>query len=445
MNHYMSMSLTKLQDHPAIATAVAVLLGAVLRFSWGWDIEYKADEQYMADAALGLGNQAPWPPLGMESGVHIRNPGMSVWVFSALARIFDARDPVGLARGVQFANVAALVILLWFALCLVPREEREYWLWATALAALCPAEILYDRKIWAQSVVPIFSMLTWIAWWYRRRPVGALLWGLLGAILGQIHMSGFFFGAALALWTALFGRPGKGRVLWEYWLVGSLLGMIPLVPWLEYVWSLCQTRVGSERGLEQLVSFLNHAKVSIGFRFCYFWIGFPFGLNLKASLGRKHLIDFLRYPVVVDRPTYGVLLICVVFGFVGVRILFGTIRALWRQRERWQTLFLGQESESAFMTNCAFFGYGLLLGTSSLGVAWHYLIIAFPMQYVWLSRLALRGGPSPTRPALGRELLLTLCIADFLMSVLFLYYIHVNGGAPHGDYGLSYRAQYGSR
>ena len=67
------------------------------------------------------------------------------------------------------------------------------------------------------------------------------------------------------------------------------------------------------------------------------------------------------------------------------------------------------------------------------------------MQYVWLSRLALRGGPSPTRPALGRELLLTLCIADFLMSVLFLYYIHVNGGAPHGDYGLSYRAQYGSR
>ena len=441
----MSMSLTKLRDHPAIATAVAVLLGAVLRLSWGWDIEYKADEQYTTDAALGLGNQAPWPPLGMESSVHIRNPGMSIWVFSALARIFDAHDPVGLARGVQFANVAALVILLWFALCLVPREEREYWLWATALAALCPVEILYDRKIWAQSVFPIFAMLTWIAWWYRRRPVGALLWGLIGAILGQIQMGGFFFGAALALWTALFGRPGKGRVLWEYWFVGSLLGMIPLVPWLEYLWSLGQTRVGNEGGLEHLVSLLNDPKVSIGLRFWVYWLGFPFGLNLSHSLGRKHFIDFLRYPVVVDRPTYGVLLIYLVSGLVGVRILFGTIRALWRERERWQTLFLGLESESAFMTSCAFFGYGLLFATSSLGVAPHYLIIVFPMQYVWLSRLALGGGPSPTRPALGRELLLTLCIAEFLMSVLFLYYIHVNGGAPHGDYGLSYRAQYGSQ
>ncbi len=440
----MSMSLTKLRDHPAIATAVAVLLGAVLRLSWGWDIEYKADEQYTTDAALGLGNQAPWPPLGMESSVHIRNPGMSIWVFSALARIFDAHDPVGLARGVQFANVAALAILLWFALCLVPREEREHWLWATALAALCPAEILYDRKIWAQSVVPIFAMLTWIAWWYRRRPVGALLWGLLGAVLGQIHMGGFFLGAAIALWTALFGRSGKGRVQWGYWLVGSLLGMIPLVPWLEYLWSLCQTRVGNEGGLEQLISLLNDAKVSIGLRFWVYWVGFPFGLNLSHSLGRKHFIDFLRYPVVADRPTYGVLLTCLVSGFVAVRILFGTILALWRQRERWQTMFLGLESESAFMTSCAFFGYGLLLATSSLKVNCHYLMIAFPMQYVWLSRLALRVGPSPTRPALGRELLLTMCIADFLMSVLFLYYIHVNGGAPHGDYGLSYGAQYGS-
>jgi hypothetical protein len=40
---------------------------------------------------------------------------------------------------------------------------------------------------------------------------------------------------------------------------------------------------------------------------------------------------------------------------------------------------------------------------------------------------------------------LSLCIAEFLMSVLFLYYIHVNGGAPDGDYGLSYRVRYAPR
>jgi hypothetical protein len=438
------MILAMLRNRPVLATGVALLLGAVLRLSWGWDIEYKRDEAYTTNSALGLGNKVPWPQLGMRASVGIRNPGLSVWVFSALARVFDVHDPVGLARSVQLANVTALVALLWFALSLVPREEREPWLWATALAALCPVEIVYDRKIWAQSVFPIFCMLNWIAWWHRRRPVGAVLWGVIGAILGQIQMSGFFFGAALALWTAMSGRSQKDRVRWGYWFAGSLLGMIPLVPWLYYLWTLAPDTVGGGRGLEKLVSFVAQPKLGFRFRFWIYWVSFPLGLNLFSALGGEHFIDFLRYPLLVNRPTYGVLYLHLVCGLVGLRLVRLWLRAVWRDRQRWKAIILGRESETAFMVSSVLFGYGLSLAISSLKIFPHYLIIVFPMQYVWLSRLALAGGPNPAHPASGQQLLLVLCIAEFLMSVLFLYYIHVSGGAPGGDYGLSYRAAHGS-
>jgi hypothetical protein len=64
------------------------------------------------------------------------------------------------------------------------------------------------------------------------------------------------------------------------------------------------------------------------------------------------------------------------------------------------------------------------------------------MQYVGLSWLVLGREANSIGRGTGRVLLLSLCIAEFLMSVLFLYYIHINGGAPDGDYGLSYGVQY---
>jgi hypothetical protein len=433
-----------LRVHPSFATGVALLLGAVLRLSWGSDIEFKSDEQYTTNSALGLGNMVSWPPLGMTSSVGLRNPGMSVWVFSALARIFDARSPVDLARGVEVANIIALLVMLWFALAVVPSQEREAWLWATALAALCPAAILYDRKIWAQSVLPVVCMLNWIAWWHRRRLIGALVWGLIGATLGQIHLSGFLFTSALALWTALFARGAEPRVRWGPWLIGSLIGLVPLVPWLRDVWALYQNGQLDAGGLSQSVSFQAATMLSILLQFWVFWAGFPFGVNLLFSLGQKHFIDFLGHPIFFGSPTYGVLFLYLLSGFVGARIVLGKVRMMWAQKGQWKTVFVGIHSESALMVGAAFYGYGLLLAISSLRLYPHYLIVVFPIQYVGLCRLVLARGTNSIGHDSGRALLLTLCIVDFLLSFAFLYYIHVNGGAPDGDYGFSYRVRNGT-
>jgi hypothetical protein len=70
-----------------------------------------------------------------------------------------------------------------------------------------------------------------------------------------------------------------------------------------------------------------------------------------------------------------------------------------------------------------------------MGVARHYLIVAFPLNLLWLARLAL------IRPVSGRRALLVVGAAQLVIALSFLTYVHTYGGAPDGDYGVSYSRQ----
>ena len=97
-----------------------------------------------------------------------------------------------------------------------PIGQREPWLWALSLSAVSPLAMLSQRKIWAQSMLPIFCALFLIGWLRRNRYSGACLWGFIGAILGQIHMSGFFFAAGFFFCDIALGplscQPTKNEV-----------------------------------------------------------------------------------------------------------------------------------------------------------------------------------------------------------------------------------------
>ena len=179
-----------------VGLAVALLLGAGLRLIWVQDMEYKLDEAWTFDRARAVGETERFPWVGMLSSVEIRHPGMSIWVFLYLGKLSGTDDPTQLARACQLVNIAAILLLVVFALRAVPRAERESWLWATALVCLNPLAVLMHRKIWPPSILPLFTMMLLVCWWYRDRRWGALAWGLAGAILGQIHPAGFFFAAA---------------------------------------------------------------------------------------------------------------------------------------------------------------------------------------------------------------------------------------------------------
>jgi hypothetical protein len=417
-----------------VLLCASIALSAVLRTVWIEDMEWKSDEQYMYDSATAGG----WTWLGMPSGVHVRNPGMSIWIFQVLARVFSVTSPPDLSAAVGILNTLALALLAVFALRWIKKPaEREPWLWSIALIAVNPIAVQLQRKIWAQSVLPFFSVLFLMAFWSRRGRMGALTWGLMGAVLGQIHMSGFFFSAGMLLWVLAFEKGSvHKRASWKYWLAGSILGALPLLPWLAYFLS-------KESGSPTQFSWDQPFQL----RYFVFWLSDPLGFHLGHPLG-LHLGEgvftqnsrFFEYPLWDDKPTYGVAAANVIAALVGARALASAYRALRRNKWALKSTLTGRESETAFAQSAAGLGYGGLITASTVLVRRYYLIVTFPLQWVWLSRLSL-SDPRPAAQRRGRAALALLWLAHLFISIQFLRFVHTNGGSEKGDYGTSYRSQ----
>jgi len=403
-----------------LGLAAVLVLGALLRLVWVADIEYKADEVWTFQRVQAIRAGQPLPALGMPSSQGPLNPGLSLWIFVGLGNIADIRDPMDLARVVQVLNIAAILGLVLLAWLVVPAAEREVWLWAAALVAINPLAVLFQRKIWPPCVFPPLITLFLLCWWYRERRWGAWGWGLIGACLGQIHIPGFFFAAAFALWALLFQRK---RPAWSSWLLGSLVGAVPMLPWLHYLATAAHFRPRHPGAW---------AHIFEG-KFWVRWVLEPLGLGLDYSLGRD-FTDFLRQPLVGGQPTYFLLLLHILAALVGLVLLFRAGRH-WRP-----TAESGQTSPTVFTQNAALWGYGLLLTLSAFPIHRHYMIVLFPLQFLWLARLALNPNSAAASLQRGRGLLAALVFIQSLISIQFLAYVH-DHQRIHGDYGPTYAIQ----
>ena len=394
--------------------SLALLMGAMLRLSFPGDIEYKGDEKYTFETAQKIGVTESWPSLGMISGVGAKNPGMSVWIFAVLSKITHASTPPELARAVQLLNILGLVVLAFFSFYILPEPERITWCWATAFAAVNPIAVLFHRKIWAQSTLPLFCVLLWIAWHYRHKRAGAFFWGLVGICLGQIHLPGFFLAAGVFLWTAFYDR----RVRWGSWLLGSLVGVIPMIPWLQYMLA-------------------KHGNGIIGINpwwilcpsYWFYWVTDSLGVALKYSLKTNHFLDFLSYPLIGGKGTYLVAVLHVVIIMTGILMLVSVKKTGGFLRG------IRDVSETGLAINSVLLASGILMTLSCFEVCRHYLIMTFPMEWVWLSRMGLRD------PRLGQRYLMAIWIAQLFISASFLVYIHIHHGDPAGNYGMTYQFQ----
>jgi hypothetical protein len=413
------MSLPKLPVWPTVLV-LAVLVGASLRLVWVQDMEYKADEEYTFERSQQMGRGEPWSWTGMPTSMGIPNPGMSVWVFVGLARLFGISEPTGLARAVQCLNVAALGLLAWFAWFWVKPEQREPWLWAVVLAAVNPMGVLFQRKIWPPSIFPVFCTGMIMAWWRRDRFLGAFCWGLIGACMGQIHMSAFLIAAVLFLWTLLFARQ---NVRWLGWLLGSVLGALPLIPCLPFLFEAAREPVAP-------LSW----EYALQLQYWRTWIFDGLGLDLAYSL-REHFRDFLAYPLIGEKSTGLVAVAHLLLFGMGLFLAGNGAVVLWKRRGQWRELLTGGDSPTRLSVMASLLGCGLLVSLSGIYVHRHYLIVLFPLTYVGLALLAL-AAPR------GRFVLATVCVLQLFLSICFLGYIHVNQGAPRGDYGVAYGAQH---
>jgi hypothetical protein len=414
--------------------ALSLVAGILLRVLYIEDMEYKEDERLFFEGS----QRGDWPWTGMPTGVYILNPGMTQWIFKVLALATGARDPISLVHAVQAFALLGSAMILPFALRVIrDPAEREPWLWAFVLGMVNPLNVVYQRKLWPFACQLPLTMLIVIGWMKRSSFGWAFVWGLAGALIGQIHMSGFFLAGGVVLWTLLFGRRFTEATNWKGWFAGSVLGALPLIPWAMIVMN---------QRIEHTISggWSNRLEA----KYWVFWLTNPLGLHVGNTVGLlrgnahlEQLSDFARYPLVGGSPTYLVGLAHGLMAFLALWAL-GTavVRTLLRlKRGTLVTAFLGNfvdGSRTSFLIGASGIASGALLTATAVNIRRYYAYVSFPLDHVFLARLALKG--PRIGPITPQRMLVLLWFCQLLVSASFVGYIHLNQGATQGDYGPAF-------
>jgi hypothetical protein len=380
-----------------------VLVGMGLRLTWPLDFEWKTDEKGILGIARQVArSECPWPWFGGRSSVGLDNPGFSIWPFAGLA--YFLKSPQAMTLGIMVLNALALlgfVLWVWHAW---PEDQRSLGYWAIALFAVSPLPVLFSRKLWAQDLLPVL-LVPWM-WSHAKRdhPLHGFLWGFWGILIGQLHLSGFFAGAGLALATWLTERKS---VKWIPWLAGTAIGLLPLLPWASHLATTPEARPAAEKVVTLDLFFLLAFKNA--------W-----GVGLDYSLGEE-TGAFLRGPTVAGISTG--LLRWSHLALIGLAV-YGAYR-LWLERN---SLVVPPLLRLHF--------WGTLIGAGLFQLAGahlhvHYLIVwspVFSMAAAWVLY---------RRP----RWLVAAALLQLFITASFLYYVHENGGVRRGDYGITYRRQ----
>lgn len=400
---------------------VIIISGLILRLIWTEDMEWKYDEKCMYSLAHKAVDKQTLPILGMGSGKGIENPGMSVWVFAAMALFTDS--PVSMNRIVEIINVISIVCFLLFIMFKVKGNDKEIWLSGIALAAISPIAVVYSRKLWAQDVLPIFSFMLIFANANRNKNWGAFLWGVMGAIIGQIHMSGFFLGAGIFVFTVIHDYYNNIKFKWAYWLAGSIAGSISMIPWIIYTLT---------HSHDSTTSFMN----ILQFNFYLHWFLQSHGFSLYNSLG-KDFWQYIKEPVIYGYSTYIAALIYLFLVGVSVLTLAKIVKIMIKlfqhikQKTSPVKLFTNINITQFYLLSILL-GLGIFMTVSGTSICPHYLICAFPFQYIFLAKILEK-----------RKLILrSVIIAQLIITITFLVYIHKNEGTEKGDYGKAYHSQF---
>jgi hypothetical protein len=406
----------------AIGLIAAIAVGTVFRLVWLRDIEFKGDEAGAVRLVQAFWASHHLPATGIPSSTGLPNPGLNLWVLIAISAALPNIGPLEMTRAIQVANVVAILLLAWFAVKGVPRAEREPWLWSVALVSVNPLAVIFSRKLWAQELFPLFTLPMLVGWTYRGRRWGAFLWGFAGALLGQVHLTGFLFAAPFTAVTLLLAPRS---VRWWAWLLGSAAGAIPLIPWLIDV--ATHTHPVSSAAIQNPAIPFGH------------WVNYALGIDLSKTLG-PDFTEFVAFPRIGGIPTYGIaLLLAAILVVAGLLLLTLLRRRRIRATADMRSRPFQSDISKLLLAGCV--GYCGLLAVMLHPAYLHYLIVAFSLPSLSLAWLALASdGGNAASLSVSRLLLTAMVVLQAVLALAFLCFIHQTQFI-RGDYGTTYGSQ----
>ena len=395
-----------------------IIAGSILRLVWAQDMEWKSEEQWMFEQAREIATGVvPIPISGMQSSVRVPNPGMSVWCFALIAKFTD--NPVAMVRWIQWLNILTIWSFCGFIFWQINKSQRAPWLWGMAIASVNPIAILFSRKIWTPDIIAPFCFLIFVGYYFRKNFWGSFLWGASAILMGQVQMGGFFVALGLLFWTLWhdYSKKSGNRTAWLGWLLGTVVGGIPLIPW---VISVLLPNLGG------------YTRSFIGILFPKFyiqWITTALGVNLSYSLEEVFWQDFLREPLIFGIHTY--LMVPTHLFLLGIG-LYPCYQ--WLNLRKNRPKKVNSKAENSwlnFYLKALVFGVGGAFTLSAVNVRPYYITVVFPFIYIWLAKLYQ-----------GRvKMLIVIVLMQLFISITFLSFIHRTGGFANSDYGIVYRLQ----
>lgn len=374
------MRTTRPERLELFALAAILALAALLRMGWPGITEFKGDEARLAGLALDLAEGKSLPLRGLGSSIGLPNSPLSVYLYAL--PLFFWSTPLSATLFTGALNVLAVALCWWVG--------RRYWgttmaLCAALLFATSPWAVIFSRKIWAQNLLPPFTLAyaaTGLQAFVeqRRWPLAAHL--VLLAVVVQIHYSGLALVPLTVLLLILFRK----RVDWRALVAGIGLAGLTGTP---FAYHLLTHGSGEWQTLAHLLS----RPASVDWQSLRFWWMTTAGSDVHSLAGSPAYQDFLRSVPNLDPVRW----------LVGALTVGGIGFWLWAALQRQPPELIEGRGEASAEAG----GIVALWALAPLAFFWrhttpvfpHYYIVAFAAQYL-AAGFVLACAISSGRPAL---------------------------------------------
>lgn len=397
--------------------------------------EFKIDEAVAVDLARRV-LDGDLVTAGLTSSIGAENPPLFVYLTAIPLAVRD--DPLAATAFVGLLGTAAVVLTY---VVLRPRFGALVALGAAALFATAPWSVLYGRKLWAQSLLPLVTvLLLWslLAVLERSRSRAVVFVPVLACVAFQLNFSALVVVLPAAV-VLLYRAPS---VHWRALGVGVAVAVLLLSPWLYQ-----QATTGFDDvsvllpGGERVNVPANEPTVTAALRHTIDLLG----VGDWEYVAADSLPSFVADAGAAWRVARGAGMLVVLLFVVGLVTCAACVARSARRIPGWPRVELGGAGSARALLLVWLAGVSIVYATpASDRIYPHYLIVTFPVSFAVVAlgiadvTAGLRRGGRALGIVAAAGVLAAVSLANAAFTLSFHRFVDRTGGTA-GDYGVVYR------